>query len=686
MFLMQAAFDSSPIRRATSPTSIAASRQVFPPLGPSSKLRETTPSPRGFIGLLRSVEILGSSRSKSIIMVLPMLSRRPPEAPGAFAPRNHDVSTLNQIPCSAYRAIVAVSCDLPKLNICLNSDCRKLLHVAACADKLSVTDTKTIDSCLCNAAKMDKLENWTNCAILDQLENAENMKILDASPTDEVEGELLYLQNCLLDRVTSIKHSCEELIYRITNHLPQELDSFRKKRWDMVLIDQYLCEIKEAKKRGRKERRHTEAQAVLAAATAAAAASRTSVLRKDAIDGISSSQQIGSSDSKWNFVFPLNPRDLIREFYRYKEESSYLVGAALVGRCATRLSCSKGNNQMRVKNPLKNTAARRVTIHSPVPRPKETVSRSFVTKASSDKHSGEFKFPDFAKENALFCDVCWRTETIVNRIFVCSSCKVAVHLDCYRRLKDPTGPWRCELCEDSSFQCTSPKDLQLGHSEKSYSKALCSLCGGSSGAFRKSIDGEWVHAFCAEESISKDKDMNTCCICHNSLGLCLKCSYGHCQSKFHPSCARNAGLFLNIKASGGKLQHKAYCEKHSLEQREKADSQHGSDELRSIKQVRDWITDDKLFSLNMLIANCYNAHDVTVEGKLSDTLRAYLSCWLAPTTKQLNSRGSSGIWPRITSWTEDFLYAECNSGAEMFSLKLSGIQQLRIISVKQVLA
>ncbi|KAK8941180.1 hypothetical protein KSP39_PZI010222 [Platanthera zijinensis] len=414
-------------------------------------------------------------------------------------------------------------------------------------DKLSITDTKTIDSCLCNAAKMDKLENWTNCAILDQLEKAKNMKILDASPTDEVEGELLYLQKCLLDRVTSIKHSCEELIYRITNHLPQELDAFRKKRWDMVLIDQYLCEVKEAKKRGRKERRHTEAQAVLAAATAAAAASRTSVLRKDAIDGISSSQQ----------------------------------------------------------NPLKNTsAARRVTIHSPVPRPKETVSRSFVTKASSDKHSGEFKFPDFAKENALFCDVCWRTETIVNRIFVCSSCKVAVHLDCYRRLKDPTGPWRCELCEDSSFQCTSPKNLQLGHSEKTYSKALCSLCGGSSGAFRKSIDGEWVHAFCAEwllestykrgqlnlvggmETISKDKDMNTCCICHNSLGLCLKCSYGHCQSKFHPSCARNAGLFLNIKASGGRLQHKAYCEKHSLEQREKADSQHGADELRSIKQVR----------------------------------------------------------------------------------------------------
>lgn len=26
----------------------------------------------------------------------------------------------------------------------------------------------------------------------------------------------------------------------------------------------------------------------------------------------------------------------------------------------------------------------------------------------------------------------------------------------------------------------------------------CGLCGGTSGAFRKSADGQWVHAFCAE--------------------------------------------------------------------------------------------------------------------------------------------------------------------------------------------
>lgn len=144
----------------------------------------------------------------------------------------------------------------------------------------------------------------------------------------------------------------------------------------------------------------------------------------------------------------------------------------------------------------------------------------------------------------------------------------------------------------------------MGGGEKIYSRAQCSLCSGVTGAFRKSTDGEWVHAFCVEwllestykrgqqnlvggmDAISKEKDLNTCCICHYRLGLCLKCSYGHCQAKFHPTCARSAGLFMNIKAIGGRFQHKAYCEKHSVEQREKVDSQHGAEELKNIKQVR----------------------------------------------------------------------------------------------------
>lgn len=55
-----------------------------------------------------------------------------------------------------------------------------------------------------------------------------------------------------------------------------------------------------------------------------------------------------------------------------------------------------------------------------------------------------------------------------------------------------------------------------------------------------------------------------------------QCNYGHCQSSFHPSCARSAGYYMNLKTSGGKLQHKAYCEKHSRVERAKVNSSFGT--------------------------------------------------------------------------------------------------------------
>ncbi|XP_058075354.1 uncharacterized protein LOC131223846 [Magnolia sinica] len=44
----------------------------------------------------------------------------------------------------------------------------------------------------------------------------------------------------------------------------------------------------------------------------------------------------------------------------------------------------------------------------------------------------------------------------------------------------------------------------------------------------------------------------------------------------------------DVKTGGGKFfQHKAYCEKHILDQKKKAESlQHGPDEVRHIKQIQ----------------------------------------------------------------------------------------------------
>lgn len=75
--------------------------------------------------------------------------------------------------------------------------------------------------------------------------------------------------------------------------------------------------------------------------------------------------------------------------------------------------------------------------------------------------------------------------------------QVSVHLDCYRTVKESSGPWCCELCEELSLSRGSGAPV-VNIWEKSYFVAECGLCGGTTGAFRKSSDGQWVHAFCAE--------------------------------------------------------------------------------------------------------------------------------------------------------------------------------------------
>lgn len=71
-----------------------------------------------------------------------------------------------------------------------------------------------------------------------------------------------------------------------------------------------------------------------------------------------------------------------------------------------------------------------------------------------------------------------------------------MHLVCYRRVNEKTGPWYCELCEDLSSRSSGASAINCW--EKPYFVAECALCGGTTGAFRKSSDGQWVHAFCAE--------------------------------------------------------------------------------------------------------------------------------------------------------------------------------------------
>ncbi|KAJ8762890.1 hypothetical protein K2173_023019 [Erythroxylum novogranatense] len=373
---------------------------------------------------------------------------------------------------------------------------------------------------------------------------AKNLEISEFSPADEVEGEIFYFQHKLLGNAVKRKHLTDNLICRVMKSLPQEIDAARNHRWDDVLVNQYLSELREARKQGRKERKHKEAQAVLAAATAAAAAStRNSSFRKDSFDESIQQEKFNASN----------------------------------GRATT-------SSQL-------------------VPRPREMASRVAVPKISSDKYSDFVQFTsDFSKDQPRSCDICRRSETIMNPILVCSSCKVAVHLDCYRSVKESTGPWYCELCEEF-IMAKSSGAPSVDFWEKPCFVVECGLCGGNTGAFRKSTNGQWVHAFCAEwifeqtfrrgqvnpiegmETLVRGSD--SCCVCRRKDGICIKCSYGHCQTTFHPSCARNTDFYMYVKTLAGKLQHKAYCGKHSVEQRAKVETQrHGVEEIRSIKQIR----------------------------------------------------------------------------------------------------
>lgn len=108
----------------------------------------------------------------------------------------------------------------------------------------------------------------------------------------------------------------DNLIRKVVQNLPLEVDGAWGRRWDAVLVNQYLCDLREAKKQGRKERKHKEAQAVLAAATAAAAASsRVSSFRKDSLEE-STQQQVIISSSVF-LIFVLLHQFFLIEIYFY---------------------------------------------------------------------------------------------------------------------------------------------------------------------------------------------------------------------------------------------------------------------------------------------------------------------------------------------------------------------------------
>ncbi|OEL14014.1 Protein Jade-1 [Dichanthelium oligosanthes] len=305
---------------------------------------------------------------------------------------------------------------------------------------------------------------------VDQVCKAKSSDILEHSPDDEIEGEIVYLQSRLLNGVVSMKQIYEHLILKVVQNISYELDSVNKRKWDHIIVNQFLRDLREAKKRGNSERRHKEALAILAAtAPSIAPTPRNATARKDAENKVTSAIQENM--------------------------------------------------------PRANAGSSRISQLSSLPQAKDLSFSN--SKVSEDTNFGIFDLAKFSKKSALPCDICMRCDSVLNRIFVCSGCK-----------------WLLETT------------FRRGQ--------------------HNAVDGM--------ERLHKDKD--TCSICHRYVGACLKCSTADCQIAFHPSCARDAGLYMNTKRIGNILQHKAYCGKHSIEQRKAYCQQFGPEEVKSMKQMR----------------------------------------------------------------------------------------------------
>ncbi|XP_015694147.1 uncharacterized protein LOC102713003 isoform X1 [Oryza brachyantha] len=412
----------------------------------------------------------------------------------------------------------------------------------------------------CVGSSLTEPEQLADISASDQVSKAKSSGILEHSPHDEIEGEIVYLQSRLLNNFGDSKQRNEDLVLKIVQSLSHDLDSFNKRKWDHIIANQFLRDLREAKKRGNTERRHKEAQAIMAAAAPCMLpTSQNAPVRKVAECDVPSAKQESVPD-----VVTAK-----QDVHSPKQESI----------------------------PKSNTGSSRVSQMISVQQANDSSPNS---KMSAEANIGIFDLAKFSKKNALPCDICMRCETVLNRIFVCSSCKAAVHLDCYWSVTNPAGPWKCELCQEMPSDAVAGSQSDCNGAKPCL--AQCDLCNGTSGAFRKTIKGRWVHSFCAEwllesmftrgqcnavdgmESLPKDKD--TCSICHHNVGVCLKCSNVDCQITFHPACARDAGFYMDTKKVGSMLRHKAYCGKHGIEQR-KADLQlHGPEEVKSMKKMR----------------------------------------------------------------------------------------------------
>ncbi|KAG6840128.1 hypothetical protein C0991_008687, partial [Blastosporella zonata] len=166
------------------------------------------------------------------------------------------------------------------------------------------------------------------------------------------------------------------------------------------------------------------------------------------------------------------------------------------------------------------------------------------------------------------CAVCDDSEgENINAIVFCDGCNLAVHQDCYGIPYIPEGQWLCRKCT------VSPEN-----------PVSCLLCPNEGGAFKQTVNGDWVHLLCAiwvaETRVVNESVMEPvtgvdnipharwklkCSICHiKGEGACIQCIKTSCFQAFHATCARRQRLLSPMKAAQGTelVSLTCYCDKH----------------------------------------------------------------------------------------------------------------------------
>ncbi|CAM4700286.1 lysine-specific demethylase 4B isoform X1 [Caretta caretta] len=129
----------------------------------------------------------------------------------------------------------------------------------------------------------------------------------------------------------------------------------------------------------------------------------------------------------------------------------------------------------------------------------------------------------------------------------CAKCCLQVHASCYGIRPDLVNEgWSCSRCSANAWA------------------ADCCLCNLRGGALQMTTDGRWIHIICAIavpearflnvierhpvdiSAIPEQRWKLKCVYCRKRMkkvsGACIQCSYEHCSTSFHVTCAHAAGV------------------------------------------------------------------------------------------------------------------------------------------------